>query len=735
MNMACDWNVGDELIVTSSMHHGFPEMPTLQSMPNRHHRERRGFFITSVSTDCTEFGIHEPLGEHHIGIKTVEEGGIEIDMRSRVLMVTRNVRVEGGDHPLWDSISGVNPWKAEYGGTIFTRPAYKETKLGWDPSQIGFEKYGQWHFPEGKVEQLNWMEFSMMGKQKGNIIDMSFECHPHVTVSYNQKSLSVIGVVDRNPISGGGGLLTQGQWAHGLVTNPATGNAEANVVYTDNILIGIAQNFEPLAGGDHLVERNHFFGSTAGSGLLQYCREWCTPTKITVFGGKGNLEVADNWWHGGYTAVQSTRRADETNLINRRGIDGGVFNYYESNKIMGAGTGIELIHEMLPGPVHIYKSSNGVLQLNPEGGATNVITAECGIGLFSYKRMVQYPNAGSSPGSLDTHDPNYPAVCNKDPENYGRWHCDKHAARIGDGGDGSRLVIIGRTRLLQEVTEFDYCDVGPGNWGTASGHGFIIGGQGSGWLRITDTDYSGIQYGPRGGKMFYHNPVQPEFNGYGRWEINGATLLGFTGVDACGKKNVAIGNAAAGNGEWRNLATGHNTLFGAQLCPPLMLRKVKFGGGTPNTAKFKFSHGLHDNSEGYQPGYAKCEVYDFEGALVGAENLPEDGRPAMLMSASQTKIPERMKTDCTNWHIEEASKEDDLSVNPDAGGSCLWWIREYNQLMGAVMDPMRQGIIKNDGVSNINYEPSPDRGGCQSIDSIGMSFNTWNNMLICEKYR
>jgi hypothetical protein len=232
--------------------------------------------------------------------------------------------------------------------------------------------------------------------------------------------------------------------------------------------------------------------------------------------------------------------------------------------------------------------------------------------------------------------------------------------------------------------------------------------------------------------MFYVNPVRPEFNGYGKWEINGATLLGFTGVDACGKKNVAIGNEAAGNGEWRSLAKGHNTLFGAQFCPPLMLRKVNFESGTPNTAKFKFSHGLDNNPEGYQPGYGKCEVYDFEGALVGAENLPGEGRPAVLMSASQTKIPERIRTDCTNWHIEEASKEDDLSVNPDAAGSCLWWMREYSQLLGAAMDPMRQGIIKNDGTSNVNYAPNPDTGSCQSI---GMGYTSWNNILRCEKYR
>ena len=78
--LVCDWEIGDELLVTTSLPHGFPEGG----------REDRGFNITSVNDDCTEFSIDKEgrgLAEDHIGIVSEEEGGVEIDMRSRCVFV------------------------------------------------------------------------------------------------------------------------------------------------------------------------------------------------------------------------------------------------------------------------------------------------------------------------------------------------------------------------------------------------------------------------------------------------------------------------------------------------------------------------------------------------------------------------------------------------------------------------------------------------------------------------
>ena len=642
----------------------------------------------------------------------------------RVLMVTRNVIIEGGDHFLWDRISGLDPRKLEYGGMIITRPPYKEKKLGWDEKDVDFEKLGQWHFPQGVVSALKWMEFRMMGKQGGQILPATFYAYSHVTIHEKQRSIEVVGVVDRDIVSGGAGVVSATQadtsFGGGLHSYDMQ---NTDMTFTDNVLVGVAADFSPGFRADeehsvvHLVERNHFFGSGA-----VYCREHCTPEITTLVegsrsckggGGKykgpcGNVVMRDNWWYGGYTALKYARPYNEG-------------DYYDStNKIFGASTGLEMsVSKIYPGPVHVYKSSSCILANAPS--FHNFVTAECGVGVFSFKRMSQYPTMNTSPNTLDNHDPRLKARLGVSEE-YGKINTDSHSHQLGNA-DGSLSVIIGRTNLANLITEFDYCKLGEGNWHETGGATmFIIGGQSSGWLTISETDYSGYQYGPRGVGLHRRDNKDFRFTGFGSWTLDGVTFLGFTGLDACGKKNIAIGNEAAGNGDTRSKAVGHNTIFGSPLCAPLLVRNVTFGLGTPDTAKFKFSHGLNAQPEGYQPAYAKCEMFDFSGAIVGTENLPSDGRPAMLVSASKNKLPPKIIEDCTNWHNEPERQD-----NPDSAGACLWWIREYDQLLQAAMNDAQQGVVRNDGTTKTYSQIS---GSCSRL---GKFHNSYNNMLLCEK--
>ena len=494
----CDWGVGDEVIVTSSQSHGIPEGLSQGS--------RGGFIITSVSANCTEFGIDKGgLTDHHIGVTTVEEGGIVIDMRSRVLMLSRNVKIEGGTHPLWDSISGVDPRAAEYGGFIITRPAYKETKLGWDPSMMGFERKGQWHFPQGVVNTLSWMEFGMMGKQGGIILPGSFYAYAHVIVHRRQPNIKIVGVVDRDLISGGGGIVAATQmedwfWAS---TAHGYGLTDNDVVYTDNVMIGVAADFLPgpvrgsMSSGvrTHLVERNHWFGGWDGV----YCRLHCQPEISTIIGGGGYIKMRNNWWHGGFSAIRFDRSDD-------------MVYFDDTNKIFGASTGVRLHGRAIPGPIHVYKSANGIMMTGEE--QSNFVTAECGVGVFSYKSQEEYPKLGSAFGFLDNHDPRLVTGVDKSA-GYGFWCTDCVTRTLGDG-NVNNAIVIGRTKLLNEVTEFDYCELGRGNWHRQGGaSGFNIGGQMTGFLSFTDTDYSGFQYGPRGGGAYRRGLRDPGFSGQG----------------------------------------------------------------------------------------------------------------------------------------------------------------------------------------------------------------------------
>lgn len=138
------------------------------------------------------------------------------------------------------------------------------------------------------------------------------------------------------------------------------------------------------------------------------------------------------------------------------------------------------------------------------------------------------------------------------------------------------------------------------------------------------------------------------------------------------------------------------------MCPALLVKNFEFGAGTLMNARFKFNHGVNLNhyAEGFQQNYAKCEVFDFTGKIVGVENMPTDseaGKPAHLMSGSRNYLPLDIVRDCKDWY-DHSGRQDNL----DSAGACLWWIREYPELMKAVMNKNQHGLIKNSG-ENVGY--------------------------------
>jgi hypothetical protein len=162
------------------------------------------------------------------------------------------------------------------------------------------------------------------------------------------------------------------------------------------------------------------------------------------------------------------------------------------------------------------------------------------------------------------------------------------------------------------------------------------------------------------------------------------------------------------------------------MCPALLVKNVEFGAGTPMGARFKFSHGLAVNhfSEGYQQSFAKCELFDFTGKIAGDENMPagsEAGKPAHLMSGSRNYLPPDIVRDCKDWY-DHPERQD----NPDSAGACLWWIREYPELLQAVMSEDQVGLIKNSGE---NKEYTQIEGRCDTV----VGDEEFNNILLCNK--
>ena len=128
--------------------------------------------------------------------------------------------------------------------------------------------------------------------------------------------------------------------------------------------------------------------------------------------------------------------------------------------------------------------------------------------------------------------------------------------------------------------------------------------------------------------------------------------------------------------------------------------------------------------------YARCRVYDLDGTLVGEEKHNEigDGKPRMLISSTNNRIPKRIAADCERWmnHV-------DRHTNPDLAGSCLWWIREYEQLLRATQDSRRQGVVRNDPEHQMYNQLM---GGSATTNTTARCDTMWNKRnnraLICK---
>ena len=87
-------------------------------------------------------------------------------------------------------------------------------------------------------------------------------------------------------------------------------------------------------------------------------------------------------------------------------------------------------------------------------------------------------------------------------------------------------------------------------------------------------------------------------------------FYGYSGTDSCGRKNVAISNEMAGDGEGTARALG--SIFGKVTCYPIHLRKTAFAS-TPLTGRLRFSPGPEGK---YEVMYGLCSVADYDGSLV-----------------------------------------------------------------------------------------------------------------------
>ena len=123
------WNIGDEIIVSSTDSGGVPEYFTIGNIT-----DGSVLHLYSSSTSRTDLGV---LATPKIGTTVEVEdqasnlGRTVLDGRATVSLLTRNVEIRGGYDNDFDYISGVGPDLTDYGGTIRLWDAWQEDKDGW----------------------------------------------------------------------------------------------------------------------------------------------------------------------------------------------------------------------------------------------------------------------------------------------------------------------------------------------------------------------------------------------------------------------------------------------------------------------------------------------------------------------------------------------------------------------------------------------------------------------------
>jgi len=123
------WNIGDEVIVSSTESGGQPEYFIVGGILNGSILQ-----LGSSSTSRTGLGV---LATPKIGTTVeVEDQASNLDRtvldgRATVSLLSRNVEIRGGYDSTYDYISGVGPDLSNYGGTIRLWDAWQEDKDGW----------------------------------------------------------------------------------------------------------------------------------------------------------------------------------------------------------------------------------------------------------------------------------------------------------------------------------------------------------------------------------------------------------------------------------------------------------------------------------------------------------------------------------------------------------------------------------------------------------------------------
>ena len=678
------WLMGDEILVSASNIGGQPEKHT----------------IAAVSLDGCTLTLEAPLAYAKIGDRVEvpigygDAASVEVDMRATVSLLSRNVEIRGGDEYPWDWVSPVGPHETQYGATLRIQDAFEEPRPGWDETMVGFEIYGKVAVPMGTVSNLKYMRFKHTGKSFNRFTHI---LEPTIGSHANLPELVLEGVSLTEPL--GGALTFCGpadyKWPSKGVIEGGNGFAQGGAVdfcslstvpftVNNSVFWGVDAEFNPGAGVTHTLSNTLFFGG-------EKCLHACPSDKMVLLGGRGagvkgtpsaggSLRVMDNTVYGGYGGWSVHAQCAQ--------FEGG--GAFAGNVAMGNAVGWDLDNGSCGTlPIIGYRNSAGAVTSHKE--ISNFLMAENGIGVTcgAWHRYPTYEPVLTDGGSYGG-----PEIIDG---------LDSGLEHVFDG------TIIGRTPddgrgSVRSANAEKWTTGGDNTWHD----GFAYGGNMMSWYEFHEYGYSGFMatgaFWFNSGSSYGSLQTRPVVgSAVGalrsfRHTLENINFYGFSGIDAHGRKNVAISNEKAGQGEGSKGAKGAKA--GQPTCYPIHTRGLTWVA-VPEHARLRFSTGGE-----VEVGFGLCTLFDLDGSLLGASKLLDPGIGAFFFKASRRhEWPPEVLRDCSAW--AKLGYPDDYT----GSGTCLWWLRKYDNTHGAITDGDRRGLVQS-GISGTENKAA----NCETLD-------------------
>jgi len=282
-------------------------------------------------------------------------------------------------------------------------------------------------------------------------------------------------------------------------------------------------------------------------------------------------------------------------------------------------------------------------------------------------------------------------------------------------------TIVGRAPEVAGSVRSSSCELWTWGGDHPWHHGYKIGGEMSAWRWFQEYGYSGIS--AQGAHVTtqgtgYDDLKERELEGGEtatmRYLLEDLKFYGFSGTDSCGRKNVALSNEMAGDGEGTAEPIGAN--FGKATCYPVEVRGCTFPE-TPDYARLRFSEGPSTA----EVQWALCKVFDPDHSIMAGSAFLEGGVDSYFLKSAQThEWPPEVLRDCQNWAYA------DYADDYDGQGTCLWWLRKYDNVRAAITNEELRGQVEA-GLSGTQY---PDASCEEIFTADGDLVN--NNVKLCK---